>query len=101
MSKYWRRKAAIGTISHRHTLNISVNFDNDARSFWSAFMSDAFIICLNIERFRELLHSCEDVSRREILLRLLEEEQQKLGRLNPLGDDPGFGFNASDSNAGE
>ena len=52
-----------------------------------SLMSEAFIICLNIERFRELLSSCGDDSRREMLLTLLEEEERKLGNLSQPSDE--------------
>ena len=44
-------------------------------------MSEAFIICLNIERFRELLLSTKDDAQRKMLLTLIEEQDQKLADL--------------------
>jgi hypothetical protein len=57
-------------------------------------MSDGFIICLNIERFRELLLSTKDDTQRKMLLTLIEEQEQKLADLRlheimgPEPDDP-------------
>jgi len=44
-------------------------------------MSEAFIICLNIERFRELLLSTKDDAQRRMLLTLIDEQEQKLAGL--------------------
>jgi hypothetical protein len=57
-------------------------------------MSDGFIICLNIERFRELLLSTKDDTQRKMLLTLIDEQEQKLAGLRlheimgPEPDDP-------------
>ena len=44
-------------------------------------MSEAFIICLNIERFRELLLSTKDDTQRRMLLTLIGEQEHKLADL--------------------
>jgi len=44
-------------------------------------MSEAFVICLNIERFRELLLSTKDDVQRRMLLTLIGEQEQKLADL--------------------
>jgi hypothetical protein len=48
-------------------------------------MSEAFIICLNIERFRELLLSTKDDAQRRMLLTLIDEQEQKLADLRVHG----------------
>jgi hypothetical protein len=48
-------------------------------------MSEAFIICLNIERFRELLLSTTDDVQRRMLLTLIDEQERKLADLKVCG----------------
>ena len=45
------------------------------------------IIELNIERFRELLKSETDLSKRQTITKLLAEEEAKLAKLRAEGND--------------
>jgi hypothetical protein len=45
-------------------------------------MPDAFIACMNIERFREALRSSKDEAQRQMLLTLIASEERKLGGMS-------------------
>ena len=46
---------------------------------------DRTVARLNIERYRQMLATETDEARRQVLLRLLAEEEAKLGDGNPAG----------------
>jgi len=49
-------------------------------------MSDAFIACMNIEKFRELIRYATDERRRQMLLTLLADEERKIAEMSLPGD---------------